>query len=247
MSELPGDILTVVIAVIVILVFIAAFVLVMLIYFNNRKLQNARDKERLKYEYEQALLQTRLDVQETTMRQISQEIHDNVGQILSLVNLHLQTLPTSDLKKLEDTTVLVNKAITDLRILSKSLHPENLARQGMAELVRREFLELEKTGQFKTSLELKEEIELPADKVIVMYRMLQEVLNNIIKHSGAENISAEISRRQMVIADDGKGFNIDAPVAGIGLLNLQQRANAIGASMSIQSELGKGTIVTFNV
>lgn len=247
MPEIPSEILTVIIAVIVILIFIALFVLIMLIYFNNKKLQNIQEREKLKQDFEQALLQTQLEVQEQTMRQISQEIHDNIGQVLSLVNLNLKTLSPDDHIKLNNTSELVNKAISDLRSLSRSLNPENIARQGIIQVLKHELDQLQKTGKFVTSLQIEDDIILQPNKQIILYRMIQEVLNNIMRHSEATAVNASICKHRLVIHDNGKGFSDDTNSPGIGLHNLRQRAKVIGASVNIDSGAGKGTIVTFNI
>lgn len=247
MNNTSNEILTVIIAVIVILVFIALFVLVMLIYFNNKKLQNIREKEKMKQDYEQALLQTQLEVQEQTMRQISQEIHDNVGQVLSLVNLNLNTMSTYEADKISNTAELVNKAITDLRNLSRSLNPENIARQGIIQVLRNELKQLEATGKFKTSLNVEDEIALAPGRAVILYRMIQEMISNIIRHSGATEVKACINKSSLSIADNGNGFSDAADQKGIGLGNLKQRAVAIGGTLDVNTVAGKGTIITFNL
>lgn len=247
METASNEILTVIIAVIVILVFIALFVLVMLIYFNNKKLKNIREKEKMKQDYEQALLQTQLDVQEQTMRHISQEIHDNVGQVLSLANLNLQTMMVYDSTKINNTSTLVNKAITDLRNLSRSLNPENIARQGIIQVLRNELAQLESTGKFRTSLKVEDEIALDPKKAIILYRMIQEMISNIIRHSAATEVSASISRLSLSITDNGKGFDNSLEAAGIGLQNLKQRASTIGGTLDVNAVDGKGTIITFKL
>ena len=247
MPETSNEILTVIIAVIVILVFIALFVLVMLIYFNNKKLQNIREREKMKQDYEQALLQAQLEVHEQTMRQISQEIHDNVGQVLSLVNLNLQTMSSCEAEKVSNTSKLVNSAITDLRNLSRSLNPENIARQGIIQVLQNELNQLESTGRFKTSLEVEDEIELSPTKTVILYRMIQEMIANIIRHSEASEIRASINKTSVAIMDNGKGFNDAAEGIGIGLQNLKHRALTIGGSIDVNSMHGRGTIITFNL
>lgn len=247
MPDTANEILTVIVAVIVILIFIALFVLVMLIYFNNKKLQNIREREKLRQDYEQALLQAQLEVHEQTMRQISQEIHDNVGQVLSLVNLNLKTISSGEPEKVSNTSSLVNKAITDLRNLSRSLNPENIARQGFIPVMQSELQQLEATGKFKTFIQVDDEIDLPANKLIILYRMIQEVISNIIRHSEATEVKASIDKTSVSISDNGIGFQSAGESPGLGLGNLKQRAKAIGGSLDVQTVPGKGTIVTFKL
>jgi signal transduction histidine kinase len=142
MQETPAEVLTIIIAVIFILITISVFLLVMLIYFNNRKLNNIKERELMKQQFQRTLLETQLEVQEQTMREISQEIHDNIGQVLSLVNLNLKTLSSYEADKIHKTSELVHKAINDLRNLSKSLNPENIARQGIIQVLRNDLDQL---------------------------------------------------------------------------------------------------------
>jgi signal transduction histidine kinase len=247
MNNIPNEILTVIIAVIVILVFIALFVMVMLVYFNNKKLRDIREKEKMKQDYEQALLQTQLEVQEHTMRQISQEIHDNVGQVLSLVNLNLKTMSAYEADKINNTSELVNKAITDLRNLSRSLNPENIARQGIIQVLRNELNQLEATGRYHTSLDVEDELALPPNRTVILYRMIQEMISNIIRHSEATEVKASVTKTSLSISDNGKGFSAGNDSKGIGLQNLKQRAATIGGSLEVNTIAGKGTIITFNL
>jgi signal transduction histidine kinase len=181
------------------------------------------------------------------MRQISQEIHDNVGQILSLVNLNLNTMSVYDSNKINNTSELVNKAITDLRNLSKSLNPESIAKQGLIQLLRNELHQLEASGKYKTFLVVEDEIALPSNRLIILYRIIQEVISNIIRHSNATEVKAAVSKNSLCIADNGKGFTTSLESAGLGLHNLKQRANAIGGTLDVETSEGKGTIVTFNL
>ncbi len=247
MLQVQTNITSVIIAVILMVVILAVFVLVLILYFNNKRLASIREKELLIKEYNQALLSAQLEVQEQTMKQISQEIHDNVGQILSLVNLNLKTLTPGDSEKIETTTKLVNKAITDLRALSKSLNPDAILKIGLMQLIKNDLEQLQKTGQFTTSLEIEEEPEIPTGKLVILYRMIQEVLNNIIKHSEATAVKVKIDSDIISLADNGKGFNLSDTSNGLGLMNLQQRAKLINAEVKLSSDIGKGTSVIFSL
>jgi signal transduction histidine kinase len=85
----------------------------------------------LQAKFQQALLQTQIEIQEQTLTTISQEIHDNIGQVLSLAKLNLNTLQPDEHEKLKDTKMLVSKAINDLRDLSRSMHGDKIADLGL--------------------------------------------------------------------------------------------------------------------
>jgi len=237
----------IIIAVVLMLVVLVVFMLVLVSYFHNRKLNNIREKELLKKDFDKALMASQLEVQEQTMRQISQEIHDNIGQILSLVNLNLKTLKEGEKEKIDTTAALVNKAITDLRSLSKSLNPDLIVKAGLVQMVQNDLDQMQKTGQFTTDIDVSGEPVLPAEKLIILYRMIQEVLNNIMKHAGANRVSVAITPNKISINDNGKGFDTRADSKGLGLQNLKQRGKLIDAVVNIESVIDKGTNVTFNL
>jgi signal transduction histidine kinase len=246
MQETRTQFITIIIAVIIILLIIGVFILVMLTYYNNKKRNSIRENQLLKKEFEQKLLQTQLEVQEEVMRFISQEIHDNVTHTLGMALLNINTLKEYDIDKLRASATLINKAVVDIRSLSRSLNPEKAEEVGLIQVIKNELSELERTGLYTTSFKVEDDINLPGTKLIIIHRMIQEVLNNIIKHSGANSIEAYISNKKIMILDNGKGFLEERIRNGLGLQHLHQRAAVVGATIDIKSEMGKGTIVTFN-
>jgi signal transduction histidine kinase len=250
----------IVIAIIVGTLFIVLFAFVLLIVIVNyvqqkRKIILARQKREA--EYLQELLQAQLEMQEHTLKSISQEIHDNVGQVLSLakLNLNILTLRDVDNQQLSSVKELVSKAIMDLRHLSTGYYAERLVERGLLTAIKHELEQLDKTGLIVSHLicEL-EEIEVDKNRTIFIYRMVQEILHNVLKHAAAKNVYVNINKEnsltRLSIKDDGKGFNREDKnfTRGIGLSSIQNRAGMIGAKVSIESELGKGTEfnLTFN-
>ena len=144
--------------------------------------------------FQNELLQTQLEIQEQTLKTISEEIHDNVGQVLSLAKLNLNTFEINPEKKLTDTKQLISKAINDLRDLSRSMHGDRIAELGLQQSVADEFQILENSGEFKTHLKITGELyKLPPQKEMVLFRIVQEALNNCIKYSKAKNIILELN------------------------------------------------------
>src|ERR1700748_2423025 len=118
MSDAKEQITTTILAVIIILLFFGILFLVMLAYYNYRRRLNAREKQEMKALFDQQLMQSRLEIQEQTFTNISEEIHDNVGQLLSLVKIQLSTLQEGeamDHQLLSEAHENVSKAFIDLR------------------------------------------------------------------------------------------------------------------------------------
>lgn len=206
--------------------------------------------------YTQSLLQTQLEIQEQTLNTISQEIHDNIGQVLSLVKINLGSFPDikdeAAVKKLKDTKELVGKAIRDLRDLSRSMHGDRIAELGLVESIANELTILEHSKQFKTQFKITGTSFKPdAQKEMVLFRIVQEALHNSTKHSGAKNLQVCMNYAgdllTLTVCDDGNGFDMEAMAAsqkGIGFKSMQNRATLIGAAFSMNSAPGKGTCIT---
>ena len=232
---------------------IFGFVFFFVIAYNRRYRQHEAEKVELLRRFEMEKLNSQLEIQEQTLKHISGEIHDNIGQILSLVGLQLSTLPTTNEEKLEHTSTLLNKAIGDLRDLSKSLDTDRITSIGIVEAVDYELQLLEKTGKYTTNLETEGDFEeLSTDKTIIVYRIIQEVINNIIKHAKADTIRIYIGGNKtesfFTIQDNGIGFVSDElAYKGLGLKNITNRANLVGGVARIDSIPNEGTVITFSI
>jgi len=114
---------------------LAGFVIFFLIMYMRRKTKNILEKQQMQSQFSQTLLQTQLEIQEQTLKNISQEIHDNIGQALSLAKLNLNTMPPINdealQQKILNSKELVSKAITDLRDLSRSLDTDYVQEMGL--------------------------------------------------------------------------------------------------------------------
>jgi signal transduction histidine kinase len=200
--------------------------------------------------FQQELLQAQLEMQDHTFKAISQEIHDNVGQILSLakVNLNIMAMDGKGSEQLHDIKEMVNSAISELRNLTMSYYADRVVEAGLVTALKNQLLQLEKTGVFATTFEYdKTNIVIGKNKAIFLYRMIQEGLHNIVKHARADKVTMRIFEKNnevyIELSDNGKGFDVNEPgfTPGIGLSSMQQRAAMIDANLTILSERGSGT------
>ncbi len=219
-----------------------------------------KEKMELVNSAEKLLLQSKSEIQEQTMKQISQEIHDNIGQVLSLVKLNINSMDCNDSvslqKKITASAQLVSKAIQDLRELARSLHTDAIIEMGLLKSLEFELDMLKKAGNYQTGLLVEgEPYHLPHQEELILFRISQEVLNNMIKHAKATSVTIKIFYNPgnfiMQILDNGEGFDLAAlrahPLGGLGIKNMQNRAHIIGAEYKIESAPGKGTQVEINL
>ena len=230
-----------------VIILLAVFIVLFVFFLQGRKQKHLLEKQNMQSRFQQELLRTQLEIQEQTLKTISEEIHDNVGQVLSLAKLNLGTLDNPEDPKIKDTKTLVSKAISDLRNLSRSMHSDVIAELGLKQSIENELLIIENTRQFSTSLKVNGITQrFDKQKEMVLFRIAQEALNNCIKYSKAKTITVELNYSPhsflLCVTDDGIGFN-ETATAGIGLKSMQNRARLIGAEFSVNSSPGNGTKV----
>lgn len=238
---------------------LVGFIVTILFLYQRKQYRQQQELARVKEEYEQEVLKSQLEIQETTLKSIAQELHDNIGQVLSVVKLSLAVLPlekehpaSAPLQHIRET---LNKAVYDLADLTKSLHTDRIAQIGLAESIRFDLDTLRKTGLTKVNLELQgDEYRLGEQKEIFIFRIFQELVNNILKHAKATQIAISLDYSSedvfiLSVRDNGMGFNMEekrnslSPMSGVGLKSMLNRAKLIGAKMEFTSEPGNGTFV----
>ena len=211
------------------------------------------EKQRIESAFAQTLLNAKLEIQEQTFSTISSEIHDNVLQVLGLARLNLNRMEEDgDVQKIVLIDEQMGNAIADLRNLSHSLSTDVIRNTGWIKAAQRLLADLEKTGTCKVTFLAEENLPvLENEKHIILFRMIQEIINNIIKHAKAGHIKFTAGKEpgQIIVAieDDGKGFEPDKVAKGAGLQNLESRSAAIGAKMDIESATGSGTRITIAI
>ena len=252
MQNTQGQLLITIIAVILVLLFLGFLFLLMLFYYNNKKKQMVREQEALIDLFEKQLLQSKLEIREHTFNMISQEIHDNVGQVLSLAKIQIHILDQRDLmdkELLRELKENISHAITDLRDISKSLSSDKIRSFKLLESIEHEVLRINKTGFIAATLTIEgDEFNIPEQKKLILFRIIQESLQNILKHANASNINVCLQAcaedMNITIADDGTGFDVAAKKennTGLGLTNMINRALLIGGKIDIVSADGLGT------
>lgn len=206
------------------------------------------------------MLQTRVEVQDQTMQSIATELHDNVGQLLSLTTLTLNSVNLNDgekaRKKIDNSLALVNKSIKELRELAKLLHGEQLVENGIGHAIDQEINWLNKAGSYELKInnQLTDLQITSPNKDLIILRLLQEIINNIIKHAQATDILIDSHLADHIlhlrVAENGIGFNpeeIRSKKAGMGLNSIYKRIEMINGKLILNSTPGEGTSISIEV
>jgi len=241
----------------IMLLLLGIFIVSFLFFYQKKHNTHLDEQEKLQSLFQQELLKTRIEVQEQTLTHISREIHDNVTQVLSFVKLNLaiagKLTAGEKNQKIDESRGLIAQAINDLRDLSKSLSFEHITELGLVKTIAIEAERISKSGIIVIDFKVDgDAYSLGEQRELVLFRILQEALNNVFKHSAAKclKISLQYSNQlfNLTIADDGVGFSSDASLkGGSGLKNIENRAALIGAVAVIDSAPGKGCCINITI
>jgi len=235
-------------------IFLFAFATLLFYFQFTRKKQRLQLREQsLEKKYQQELMEVGREVQEHTFQSISQEIHDNVGQLLSLAKLNLSILAMehSKVEAIIDIRDQISEAIHQLRQISLGYQGDRLLENGLLNGIQFLIQQLKKTGLFQIHFHSGPSyLYIGNNDGLFVYRIFQELMQNIIRHSGATDIWVQVyeseNNYQFIVRDNGHGFqaNQHPEHMGLGLRSIRHRAELIGADLQIETTLGKGTQVT---
>ncbi len=234
-----------------------AFITLFLYVTQKRSFRYTENISRIKKEFDNAVLSAQIEVQANTLQQISDEIHDNIGQRLSLTKMNLGRLTkdtaSHSVPLLEETSVILSEIIAELRHLSKSISPRHLKDFGLSEAIAYQIDRINKADEIKATFTCTGQLEFHNPQVeVVMFRMIQELMNNAVKHSDCKNIDVDMAIENntvtIVVKDDGKGFERNAVKSkasfrdGTGLHSIENKAKSINCSIAFSSG-DTGTVV----
>jgi signal transduction histidine kinase len=235
----------------VVLVVITALFIIFFIVFQKRKNKLILDKIKQQQAFEEEITNTQIEIQEQTLKNIGQELHDNIGQLLSVANMQLSIMASSVddaiKEQFTETKDVVKDSLREVRALSKSLNTDVIINKGFQESVQNEIDRLNRLQILKAKLVVEGDKTLFKNQKdsIILFRILQEFLSNTVKYASSENfqITIQYKKNKLILnaKDDGKGFDLKTIEKGAGLLNMQNRANLINATYNLKSEVGKGT------
>lgn len=237
------------------LLFSIGLIMFVVIYYQKQR-HHQREKKEAEIRHREDLALTQQEIRSELLRNVSDEIHDNLGQVASLVKIYtgLLEVPEEHQETHTELKKLVNRMIFDLKSLSLNVHPDYILQTGLVAAIETDIKRLQHTGMIEVHYE-KTTCELPLDAghQLIIYRLFQESLHNVIKHAEASEVHIHIFSDEHCIRfamqDNGKGFSLndlslDNAADKSGIANLYRRTKTIGGKMDIQSD-GSGTHIQF--
>ena len=209
---------------------------------------------------ENALLTTQamLQGQDQERQRLARDLHDGLGGMLATVKLYLSSIRTRGSLPPESTALFtqsidhLDSAVAELRRVARNLMPEALLSFGLAPALHDLCQAVQQTGSVQVQLTTHGLTpRLPAATEVELYRMVQELLNNALRHAQARQVLVQLMRHDdslhLVVEDDGRGFDPRASATGVGLRSVQARAGYLGGQLEVQSEPGQGTSISLEL
>jgi two-component system NarL family sensor kinase len=256
MQNIQPGVLEIFILTILLIVALIFFVSIIIVKSKEKQRVNKVKIQELKLNHENDMLRSQLEIQEQTFQNISREIHDNIGQKLTLAKLQLNTIdlsmePSSQ-SMVEDVVKIIGGAIRDLSDISRSMSSEVIMNSGFIKALEFEINQLNKTRLYSIILKITGDTEfMDSGKELLLFRIVQEALSNIMKHSEATEVSVEVHYTKtdltLTINDNGKGFDSESNLNANGLINMAKRAKMLDGLFEINSKKGEGTTIIIKI
>ncbi len=239
------------------IIILVSFITFIVYRYQQKQNKYNKEMEEMKIVHENEMLLSQVEIQEQTFENISREIHDNIGQKLTLAKLQLNTVNLNDgnniSEHLQDAVSMISEAIADLSDISRSMSSEIILNNGLIKALEFEVMQLNKSSVYRIDLVVNgNPVFFDSQKELVLFRIVQEALNNIMKHAAAREIRLSLDYRdnfvEMQICDDGKGFvNGAGTLKGTGISNMKRRAEMLNGNCTVYSMPGEGTKIKIEI
>ncbi|MFT4154609.1 sensor histidine kinase [Parafilimonas sp.] len=255
-KEHPSDLIIAIIIATIVLLLAGVFIFILVAYFNGRKKRYIQEKQLMQLSFNEQLLKAQLETQEHAFNQVSQELHDNIGQLLSstkmllnIAGMEIQTVPDT-FKTAEQSLA---RAIQDLRTLSKSLNTDWIRQFDFIENLNweKERLNAARNISVRISSDY-EKLPVEAEAQVMLFRVVQEAVQNTLKHANATAIDIHIKKEgdmiQLTVNDNGTGFDITATKnKSLGIRNMAHRVKLLQGNIHWLNREEKGTAVIIQI
>jgi len=226
-------------------------VFILFFFFQKKKTKFLTDKLEAELLFQSELTKSKIEIKEQTLTNVSRELHDNIGQILSVALMQMNILiennnnyTISEITKIKD---LVTKSLNEIRLLSKIMNGDVFLNTSFIAAISDDLDRIKSLKKIKCQININGEIKkINTEHETIIYRILQESISNILRHSHSDTITINIlfteNNCKIDIIDTGKGFCLENSTKGSGLSNIKTRADLIGANFNIYSD-NKGTVL----
>jgi signal transduction histidine kinase len=234
-----------------VVVLLITFLFLFVIIYQRRMIKIQEERRKLQNEKQNDLLRAILETQESERERLAEDLHDSVGQVLSAVKLNLHRLDktcANDEKVtsvLSNTRSLIDDCIQEIRSIIQNVKPPLLTDFGLAEALNDLCIKVQKTTGIQVIFnDETDKGRYEAEIEVTLYRIVQELFGNTIKHANATTIHISLKTKnntiQLTFKDNGSGYNSFETTNGSGLKNMQSRTHFIKGNITIITKPGEG-------
>ncbi len=241
-----------------IVIALAIGIIVLYKVFESRILTEAKEAHQKELDHKNQLISNTIEVQERERHRIAKDLHDDIGSKLSVVNLNLNLLKDS-IEPSDKTDMMIDhielslsESIKHTRTISHNLHPPILEKFGLKSAIESLANEVTRTGVLKVHVDSVEEWkEFSKSEELHIYRIVQELIHNTIKHAKASDVHIKVEDQKgnmtLQYSDNGKGLQNAENGKGLGLSSIETRVNLLNGKMHLDTKRKKGYLITFKL
>ena len=239
---------------------LAIAIVLFFVIYQKRLLAQQGELLQLESDYQKGLLASSIETQEVERKRIASDLHDSVGSLLSATKLYLRKLnpeiETTDIGFLKKEALhLIEETIVNVRSITHDLSPQSLERFGLMAAVEDLVERLNEPGPLVLEFQYDENRRFDSKKEVALYRILQELLNNTLKHAEAKKVQIKFELQEnqfhLLYTDDGKGFDRtqqkENGAKGLGLRSIESRVNFLNGELDMQSAPQQGLRVIIKI
>lgn len=242
-----------------VMLLLAFSIIIFVIFYQKRILSERLKRQLLEADYQQKMLQAALESQEKERSRVATDLHDSVGAMLSTIRITLHpVVKAGNGQLLDQTKQLLDETIETVRRISRDLLPAGLEKFGLSHAIQELCERINSSGII--AVEFSENgsvIEMDKKREVLVYRIIQEMVNNAIRHSKASLLKINLvwtNTLQLVIQDNGEGFDYagfknhaSSIKPGLGLYSIETRVSLLGASLQYDTVFPKGSQFTIKI
>jgi len=238
---------------------LAVAIILFMVFYQKKMLQEQYKRQQMELEHQHKMMEAALESQEQERRRLAGELHDSIGAMLSTIRVGITTLArqASDPQPFEQSKEMLDDTISSVRRISRDLMPSTLEKFGFVQAVKELCERFHATSLLPIHCVEDGEIkDFEKGRELLLFRVVQELLNNALKHSRATEITVSVQGGEQLIVsveDDGIGFNPEAirnskeNGKGLGLFNMENRTRLLHASLDFDTQRTKGSKITLTV
>jgi two-component system, NarL family, sensor kinase len=239
---------------IVAMMLMAGAIILFVVFYQKKMISEQLKRQALEFDYQQRMMRAELQSQESERRRLAEDLHDSIGGMLSTIRVGMFSLAKllPDPRSMEETKQMLDDTITSVRRISRDLMPSTLEKFGLIQAVKELCERFQPTSRIAIEFhEVNSIPEIDSQRQLMIYRIIQELLNNSIKHANASQINVTLNTIdkdiELIVDDNGVGFDAEFQQSdassgkGLGLFNMQNRAKILGGQLKFLKNGNKGS------